>query len=73
MFITCVIRRSKNNQHYAMTCTTLLFYILAPTSFDSSLPSSGIFLDSSELLEIQIEYVVYLKYIELVCKTSCIE
>jgi hypothetical protein len=36
-----------------------LFYILAPTCFGSSLPSSGSFLDPSELLEIQIEWVVY--------------
>jgi hypothetical protein len=42
-------------------CTTPLFYILAPTYFGSSLPSSGSFLDPSELLEIQIEWVVYHK------------
>jgi hypothetical protein len=40
----------KYNQHYALICTTPLFYILAPTFFDSSLPSSGSFLDPSELL-----------------------
>jgi hypothetical protein len=44
-----------NNQHYALICTTPLFYILAPTCFGSSLPSSGSFLDPSELLEIQIK------------------
>jgi hypothetical protein len=38
---------------------TPLFYVLAPTCFGSSLPSSGSFLDPSELLEIQIEWVVY--------------
>jgi hypothetical protein len=32
---------------------------LAPTCFSSSLPSSGRFLDPPELLEIQIEWVVY--------------
>jgi hypothetical protein len=42
-----------------MVCTTPLFYILAPTCFGSSLPSSGSFLDRSEVLEIQIEWVVY--------------
>jgi hypothetical protein len=52
-----------NNQSYALICTTPLLYILAPTFSGSSLPSSGSFLDLSELLEIQIEYVVYLKYI----------
>jgi hypothetical protein len=46
---------SRNNEHYALICTTSLFYILAPTCFGSSLPSSGSFLDTSELLEIQIE------------------
>jgi hypothetical protein len=59
MFVTCFIWRSRNNQHYALICTTPLFYILAPTCFDSSLPSSGNFLDPSELLEIQIEWVIY--------------
>jgi hypothetical protein len=59
MFAPYVIRRSRNNQHYALICTVLLFYILAPTFFDSSLPSSGIFLDASELLETQIEWVLY--------------
>jgi hypothetical protein len=42
-----------------MICTTPLFYILVPTCFDSSLPSSGSFLYPSELPEIQIEWVVY--------------
>jgi hypothetical protein len=37
----------------------VLFYILAPTCFAFNLPSSGSFLDSSKLLEIQIEWVVY--------------
>jgi hypothetical protein len=59
MFVPCIIRQSKNNQHYALVCTTPLFYILTPTCFGSSLPSSGSFLDPSELLDIQIEWVVY--------------
>jgi hypothetical protein len=59
MFVPCIIRRSRNNQHYSLICTTHLFYILAPTFFGSSLPSSGSFLDPSELLEIQIDWVVY--------------
>jgi hypothetical protein len=49
---------SRNNQHYALTCTTPLFYILAPTCFGSSLQSSGSFLHASELLEMQIEWLV---------------
>jgi hypothetical protein len=59
MFVPCIIRRSRNNQHYALICTSPLFYILAPTCFDSSLPSSGSVLDPSVLLEIQTEWVVY--------------
>jgi hypothetical protein len=51
MFVPCIIRRSRNNQHYALICTNPLFYILAPTYFSSSLPSSGSFLGPSELLE----------------------
>jgi hypothetical protein len=58
MFVPCIIRRSRNNQHYALISTTPLFNILAPTCFGSSLPSSGNFLDVSELHEIQIEWVV---------------
>jgi hypothetical protein len=45
----------ENNQHCALNCTTPLFYIMAPTWFGSSLPSSGSFLDPYELLEIQTE------------------
>jgi hypothetical protein len=53
----------RKNQQYARICTTLLFYVLAPTCFGSSLPSSGSVLDPSELPEIQIGWVVCLKYI----------
>jgi hypothetical protein len=59
MLIPCIIRRIRNYQQYALICTTPLFYVLAPTCFGSSLPSSGSFLDTSELIEIQIEWVVY--------------
>jgi hypothetical protein len=55
MFVPCIIRHSRNNRHYALNCTTPLFYILAPTCFSSSLPSSESFLGPSELLEIQIK------------------
>jgi hypothetical protein len=40
---------SRNDQQYALICTTPLFYKLAPTCFGSSLPSSGSFLDHAEL------------------------
>jgi hypothetical protein len=55
MFIPCIIRRSRNNQHFALIYTTPLFYILAPTCFGSSLPSSVSFFGPSELLQIQIK------------------
>jgi hypothetical protein len=32
---------SRNNQHNSQICTTTLFYMLAPTCFGKSLPSSG--------------------------------
>jgi hypothetical protein len=64
MFVPCIIRRSRNDQQYALICTTTLFYIKAPTCFGSSLPSSGSFLGPSELHEIQIEWAVYhIKYV----------
>jgi hypothetical protein len=67
-----IIIRSRNNQHNALICTTSLFYILAPTCFGRSLPSSGSFLDPSELLEIQIEWVVYhIMCGYVTCKPEC--
>jgi hypothetical protein len=50
---------SRNNQHYVQICTTALFYILAPTCFDSSLPSSGSFWIHLSYMKIQIDLVVY--------------
>jgi hypothetical protein len=38
MFVPCIIRRSRNNEHYTQICITALFYMLAPTCFGSSLP-----------------------------------
>jgi hypothetical protein len=60
MFVLCVVRHSRNNQHYALICSTPLFYILAPTCFGSSLPSSGSFLEPSELHEITIRMCGYM-------------
>jgi hypothetical protein len=59
MFVPCIIRRRRNNQHYPQTCTTDLFYILVPTCFDSSLPSSGNFWIRLSDMDIQINLVVY--------------
>jgi hypothetical protein len=53
----------RKNQQYSLICTIPLFYVLSHTCFDSSLPSLGNFLDPSELPEIQIGWVVYLKYV----------
>jgi hypothetical protein len=38
MFVPCITRRCRNNQHYALNCTTPLFHILAPTRFGSIQP-----------------------------------
>jgi hypothetical protein len=56
---------SRNNQHNAQNLyrTTALFYLLAPTCFGSSLPSSGSFWVRLSYVRIQIDTVVYLKYI----------
>jgi hypothetical protein len=45
----------ENNQQCALNCTTPLCDVLALTCFGSGLPSSGSFLDPSELHEIQSE------------------
>jgi hypothetical protein len=71
MFVPCIIRRSRNDQQYAMICTTPLFHILAPTCFGSSLLSSESFLDPSELLEIQIEWAVYHMCGYVACEPDC--
>jgi hypothetical protein len=53
-------------------CTTPLFFILAPTCFGNSLLSPGSFLDPSELLEIQTEWVVYnIKCGYVACVPNC--
>jgi hypothetical protein len=48
-YILQYIRRK--NQQYALIVQLLYFYVLAPTCFGSSLPSSGSLLDPPELLE----------------------
>jgi hypothetical protein len=58
MFVPCIIRRSRNNQRYAQICNTALFYMLAPTCFGSSLPSSGSFCIRLSYMKIQIDLVV---------------
>jgi hypothetical protein len=58
MFVSCIIRRSRNDKQYALIFTTPSFYIRALTCFGSSLPSSGSFLDPTELLQIQTHWVL---------------
>jgi hypothetical protein len=53
------ISSTRKAQQYALIFTAPLFYVLAPTCFGSSLPSSESFLFPSELPEIQIVWVVY--------------
>jgi hypothetical protein len=49
----------------------LYFYMLAPTCFGSSLPSSGSFWIRLRYVKIQIDMVVYLKYIT--DKNQCVK
>jgi hypothetical protein len=65
-----VTRRSRYNQHYALNCTTPVFNILAPTCFGSSLPSSGSFLDPSELLDFRSNrwYIIQFMFMWPVCR-----
>jgi hypothetical protein len=48
--ISSIIRR-KNQQYALIVPSFIYFYVLAPTCFGSSLPSSGSLLDPPELLE----------------------
>jgi hypothetical protein len=73
MFVSSIIRRSRNNQHYAQICTTALFYRLVPACIGSSLPSSGSFPIRLSCMKIQTDLVVYhimLYHIVLVISTS---
>jgi hypothetical protein len=58
MFVPRIIRRSRNYQQYALICITTLFYILA-LHVSAVACHHQSFLDPCELLEIQIEWVVY--------------
>jgi hypothetical protein len=59
MFLPCIIGRSRNNHHNAQICATALFYMLAPTCFGSSLPSSGSLWIRLSYVKRQIDMVVY--------------
>jgi hypothetical protein len=76
MFVPCIIRRTRNNQHYALIFTTALFYTLAPTCFGSSLPSSGSFWIrlSYSYVKIQIDIVVYNSVVKCpVCRSVVVQ
>jgi hypothetical protein len=53
------ISGSRNDQQYAQIGTIALFYILAPTCFGSTLPSSGSFWIRLIYMQIQIGLVVH--------------
>jgi hypothetical protein len=57
--IKAYLNTIRKSQQYSLICTIPLFYVLDPTCFAGSLPSSGSILGPFELLEIQIELVVY--------------
>jgi hypothetical protein len=59
MFVPCIIRRSRNNQHDTQIYTTAVFYMLAPTCFGRSMPSSERFWICLSYVKIQIDMVVY--------------
>jgi hypothetical protein len=59
MLVPCIVRRSRNNQHYSQIYITALFSTLAPSCFGSSLPSSGSFWIRLSYMKIQIDLVVY--------------
>jgi hypothetical protein len=63
MLVPCMIRRNRNNQHNEQISNTAFSYMLFPTCFGSSLPSSGSVWIRLSYVKIQIDMVVYLKYI----------
>jgi hypothetical protein len=50
-YISDVLEGKKPNNMHRLYHSFIYFYVLAPTCFGSSLPSSGSLLDPSELLE----------------------
>jgi hypothetical protein len=71
MFVPCIIRRSRNNQHNAQICTTALFIYAGSYMFRQQSAIFRELVDPSELREIQIDIVVYLKYIT--DKNQCVK
>jgi hypothetical protein len=59
MFVPCIIKSSRKNQHNAQIFTTALFHMLPATCFGSSLPSSGSFWIRLSYVKIEIDMVVY--------------
>jgi hypothetical protein len=76
MFVPCIIKRSRKNQHNAQICTTALFHVLALTCFGNSLPSSGSFWIRLSYVKNTDRYGGLSKICnrqESVCKAPCVE
>jgi hypothetical protein len=73
IFVPCIIRRSRNNQHNSQVCSTALFHMLTPTYFGISLPSSGSYWIRLSYVKMQIDVVVYLKYSFITDKNQCVK
>jgi hypothetical protein len=58
MSVSCIIRRNRNDQQYALICNTALLYIPAATCFGCSLPLSGSFRIRLSYMKIQIDMMV---------------
>jgi hypothetical protein len=71
MFVPCIIRRTRNNQHNALTSTTDLFIYAGSYMFRQQSAILRELLNPSELREIQINMEVYLKY--LTDKNQCVK
>jgi hypothetical protein len=68
-FLVCLCGMQKGEYHVVEITNTMhrfapLLYILAATCFGSSLPLSGSFWIRLSYMKIQIDLVVYLKYIK---------
>jgi hypothetical protein len=49
--LNLIVIRRKNQQYALIVPSFIYFYVLAPTCFGSSLPSSGSLMDPPELFE----------------------
>jgi hypothetical protein len=61
MFVPSITGRSRNDQQYVQICTTVLFYIPAPTCFGSNLPLSGSFWVNLSYINPKPTNVIYME------------